>query len=65
MKTKPHIRLKHYPKSKRSYWGVSAVGNKGWRNLTDEERNAFSKAHAYTQRRNKERQICTCCGKEL
>ena len=64
MDRKPHIKLQHYPKSKRSYWRVSPVPVK-WNRLSVEQREAWDKAHKYKERMNAKRVVCAHCGKEL
>lgn len=61
---KPHIRLQHYPKSKRSYWRVSPVPKK-WNRLSDTEKAHWNAAHKFKERLNSQRVTCESCGKEL
>lgn len=61
---KPHIRLQHYPKSKRSYWRVSAVPKK-WNRLSETEKEQWNAAHKFKERMNAKRVVCSHCGKEL
>lgn len=61
---KPHIKLQHYPKSKRSYWRVSPVPVK-WRDLSTSQRAQWDAAHKFKERLNSQRKVCECCGQEL
>lgn len=61
---KPHIRLQHYPKSKRSYWRVSPLPGK-WNRVSDEVKALWNAAHKFKERMNAKRVTCDSCGKEL
>jgi hypothetical protein len=60
---KPHIKLQHYPKSKRSYWRVSPVPVK-WSDLSASQKAQWDAAHKFKERLNSQRIICPHCGKE-
>lgn len=64
MANKPHIKLQHYPKSKRSYWRVSPLPGK-WNRVSEEVKERWNKAHKFKEAMNAKRVVCSHCGKEL